>query len=59
VGTARFGGGLSLRDYQKVIPVVGLEASAAARLSVPGATLAELEGLQAHARALRQRRRAD
>lgn len=58
-GTARFGGGLSLRDYQKVIPVVGLEAGAAARLAEPGAALAELEGLQAHARALRQRMRAD
>lgn len=58
-GTARFGGGLSLRDFQKVIPVVGLEAAAAARLAVPGAALAELEGLGAHARALRQRMRVD
>ncbi|RDI94506.1 histidinol dehydrogenase [Meiothermus sp. QL-1] len=54
-GTARFGGGLSLRDFLKVIPVVGLEQGAAARLAALGARMAREEGLEAHARALDRR----
>ncbi|WP_337868505.1 histidinol dehydrogenase [Meiothermus sp.] len=53
--TARFGGGLSLRDFLKVIPVVGLTQEAASRLSVWGARMAREEGLEAHARALDRR----
>lgn len=54
-GTARFGGGLALRDFLKVIPVVGLTQEAAAKLSVLGARMAREEGLEAHARALDRR----
>lgn len=51
-GTARFGGGLAVRDFLKVIPVVGLSADTVARLAPLGARLAREEGLEAHARAL-------
>lgn len=51
-GTARFGGGLAVRDFLKVIPVVGLSHQAVAGLSLLGARLAREEGLEAHARAL-------
>ncbi len=54
-GTARFGGGLALRDFLKVIPVVGLAPKAASQLSPLGARLAREEGLEAHARALERR----
>lgn len=55
-GTARFGGGLAVRDFLKIIPVVGLSQNAAAKLSVLGAKMAREEGLEAHARALDLRR---
>jgi histidinol dehydrogenase len=58
-GTARFGGGLALRDFLKVIPVIGLTQEAAARLSILGARMAREEGLEAHARALDRRSRLD
>jgi histidinol dehydrogenase len=58
-GTARFGGGLAVRDFLKVIPLVGLSQQAAAGLSVQGARLAREEGLEAHARALDLRARLD
>ncbi|WP_018465822.1 histidinol dehydrogenase [Calidithermus timidus] len=51
-GTARYGGGLALRDFLKVIPVVGLSAQSSLRLAQLGARLAREEGLEAHARAL-------
>lgn len=51
-GTARYGGGLALRDFLKVIPVVGLSAQTTVRLAQLGARLAREEGLEAHARAL-------
>ncbi|GAO74461.1 histidinol dehydrogenase [Meiothermus ruber] len=54
-GTARFGGGLALRDFLKVIPVVGLNQAAAGRLAALGARMAREEGLEAHARALDRR----
>lgn len=52
IGTARFGAGLAVRDFLKAIPVVGLTAEGAARLSALGARMAREEGLEAHARAL-------
>lgn len=58
-GTARFGGGLALRDFLKVIPVVGLTQKAAANLAVLGARMAREEGLEAHARALDRRAKLD
>ncbi|ADD27532.1 histidinol dehydrogenase [Meiothermus ruber] len=54
-GTARFGGGLALRDFLKVIPVVGLNQAAAGKLAALGARMAREEGLEAHARALDRR----
>lgn len=54
-GTARFGGGLALRDFLKVIPVVGLTQQAAGKLAALGARMAREEGLEAHARALDRR----
>lgn len=54
-GTARFGGGLSLQDFLKVIPVVGLNQATAGRLAALGARMAREEGLEAHARALDRR----
>lgn len=56
-GTARYGGGLALRDFLKVIPVVGLSGQTAARLARLGARLAREEGLEGHARALDLRAR--
>lgn len=58
-GTARFSAGLALRDFLKVIPVVGLTQEAAAKLSVLGARMAREEGLEAHARALDRRSAQD
>jgi histidinol dehydrogenase len=55
-GTARFQGGLALRDFLKVIPVVGLSEEAVRELSAKGALLARAEGLEGHARALDLRR---
>lgn len=55
-GTARFGGGLAVRDFLKVIPVVGLTAHTAAHLAPQGAVLARAESLEAHARALEGRK---
>ncbi len=49
-GTARFQGGLALRDFLKVIPVVGL--GSVKELAQRGAILARAEDLEAHARAL-------
>jgi histidinol dehydrogenase len=54
-GTARFGGGLALRDFLKVILVVGLTQQAAGKLAALGARMAREEGLEAHARALDRR----
>ncbi len=51
-GTARFSAGLAVRDFLKVIPIVGLNKSASAKLAVLGAKMAREEGLEAHARAL-------
>ncbi|GAA5335845.1 MULTISPECIES: histidinol dehydrogenase [Thermus] len=55
-GTARFQGGLSVRDFLKVIPVVGLGDRAVKELAAKGAVLARAEGLEGHARSLDLRR---
>ncbi|GAB5602589.1 histidinol dehydrogenase [Thermus sp. FJN-A] len=55
-GTARFQGGLSLRDFLKVIPVMGLSEGAVKGLAAKGALLARAEGLEGHARSLDLRR---
>ncbi|GGM94438.1 histidinol dehydrogenase [Thermus composti] len=55
-GTARFQGGVAVRDFLKVIPVVGLSEGAARELAKKGALLARAEGLEGHARSLDLRR---
>jgi histidinol dehydrogenase len=55
-GTARFASGLSVADFVKITPVIGLNADAAAELSATADTLAQAEGLTAHAAAARARR---
>ncbi|WP_038056357.1 histidinol dehydrogenase [Thermus amyloliquefaciens] len=55
-GTARFQGGLSVRDFLKVIPVMGLSENAVRELAQKGALLARAEGLEGHARSLDLRR---
>ncbi|GLV46852.1 histidinol dehydrogenase [Thermus sp. LT1-2-5] len=55
-GTARFQGGLSVRDFLKVIPVIGLGEKVVRELAAKGAALARAEGLEGHARSLDLRR---
>ncbi len=57
-GAARFASPLGVYDFIKWTSEVCFDVSAASRLSEPAARLAELEGLPAHARALRLRREA-
>jgi histidinol dehydrogenase len=54
-GSARWSAGLSTRDFVKTIYVSSLEQTALARLAPHIDALAEAEGLQAHARAVRAR----
>jgi len=51
-GSARLRGGLSVRDFLKVISVQELSASALSRLAPTITTLARAEGLEAHARSV-------
>ena len=48
-GSARFAGALTVADFQKEVHVVSVDADAFARLAPVVATLAEAEGLAAHA----------
>ena len=57
-GAARFASPLGVYDFIKWTSKVCFDADAAARLAEPAARLAELEGLPAHAKALRLRRGA-
>lgn len=54
-GTARFFSPLGVEDFVKRISVIGLDAAALAKLGPSAARLADLEGLDAHARAVRRR----
>lgn len=54
-GTARFFSPLGVEDFVKRISVIGLDAAAMAKLGPSAARLAEMEGLDAHARAVRRR----
>ena len=54
-GSARFGQGLSVIDFQKRVGVVELDGAAARELAGPVATMADAEGLRAHARSARLR----
>jgi len=53
--TARFASALNVWDFVHVMGLVGLDPSTAASLAPTAASLAEAEGLQAHARAARLR----
>jgi histidinol dehydrogenase len=55
LGTARFASPLSIRDFTKIISVFGLDAAEAAAISPAAQILAEAEGLDAHAAAVRRR----
>ncbi|HEX9922241.1 MAG TPA: histidinol dehydrogenase [Anaerolineae bacterium] len=56
MGTARFASPLSVRDFTKIISIFGLDATEAAAIGPAAQTLAEAEGLGAHAAAVRRRR---
>lgn len=55
MGTARFAGPLSVRDFTKIISVFGLDSAEAASIGPAAQTLAQAEGLDAHAAAVRRR----
>lgn len=55
MGTARFAGPLSVRDFTKIISVFGLDAEEAAAIGPAAQILATAEGLDAHATAVRKR----
>ena len=54
-GSARFSSPLGVYDFQKRTSIIEVSQSAAARLGRVAATLADAEGLPAHARAARMR----
>jgi histidinol dehydrogenase len=55
MGTARFASPLSVQDFTKIISVFGLDSSEAVQIGPAAQTLAEAEGLDAHATAVRRR----
>jgi len=55
MGTARFASPLNIRDFTKIISIFGLDAAEAAAISPAAQILAEAEGLDAHAAAVRRR----
>ena len=56
MGTARFASPLSVRDFTKIISLFGLGESEAREIGGAAQTLAEAEGLTAHAAAVARRR---
>jgi histidinol dehydrogenase len=58
-GTARFTSALNVNDFVKITSVFGISAREARELGEHAATLAEAEGLTAHANAIRQRTTTD
>jgi histidinol dehydrogenase len=54
-GTARFSSPLNVDDFRKLISLVGLNAQALERIGPAAITIAEAEGLHAHAAAVRAR----
>jgi histidinol dehydrogenase len=57
MGTARFASPLNLRDFTKVISVFAMSQAESAAIAPAAATLADAEGLTAHAAAVRCRLR--
>lgn len=54
-GTARYASFVNLRDFQKVIPLLGIGPELVARVGPAAAAMARAEGLEAHARAIESR----
>jgi histidinol dehydrogenase len=54
-GTARFSSPVNVRDFQKIISVVGLNRTTLEKIAPDAARLARAEGLEAHARAIESR----
>ena len=54
-GSARFSSALGVYDFQKRTSIIDVSPAAAERLGRVAATLADAEGLPAHARAARMR----
>jgi histidinol dehydrogenase len=54
-GTARFGSGLNILDFVKLISVVKTNKKDIKQLGKAVATIARAEGLEAHARAVEKR----
>jgi histidinol dehydrogenase len=55
MGTARFSSPVNVRDFQKIISVVGLNRATLLKTAPDAARLARAEGLEAHARAIEAR----
>jgi histidinol dehydrogenase len=55
MGTARFASPLNIRDFTKIISIFGLDAAEATTISPAAQILAQAEGLDAHAAAVRRR----
>jgi histidinol dehydrogenase len=55
MGTARFSSPVNVRDFQKIISVVGLNRATLEKTAPDAARLARAEGLEAHARAIEAR----
>ena len=56
-GTARFTSAINVRDFQRVLPLVGLTQAGVDAIGAAAARLARAEGLEAHARAIEARLR--
>jgi len=54
-GTARFTSAINVRDFQRVLPLVGLSQAGVDAIGAAAARLARAEGLEAHARAIEAR----
>jgi histidinol dehydrogenase len=54
-GTARFSSALNVRDFQRVVPFIGLSQRGVDDIAVAAARLARAEGLEAHAQAIESR----
>ena len=58
-GSARFSSALGVPDFLKVTNIIALDGPAMQRLSQVAAVIAEAEGLDAHARAIERRTKAE
>lgn len=54
-GTARFSSPVNVRDFQKIISIFGVSHEMLDQLGEDAARLADAEGLQGHASAIRRR----